>query len=284
MYDYLSGPLAMEGEYLNAFVRQYHAILRDMSASFTTDTQARSGEVSRGNKTVAVIPVLGAIANRGGWMGVGADQIGAAVDAAVNSARVDAIVFDVDSPGGTVTGIPELADKIMGARKVKPTVAVANGMMASAAYWIGAAAGEIVSSPSSKTGSIGVYMVHEDWTENMEAQGVKITEVSAGKYKTEGAPWKALDEEAEAQIHTEVTEAYNWFVRDVARFRGASQAAVREGYGEGRVVSAEAAVKAGLADRVGTLEETIDRLAGGGSVRRGGRGDDQARKIRRARG
>lgn len=127
-------------------------------------------------------------------------------------------------------------------------------------------------------------MVHEDWTENMAAQGVKITEVSAGKYKTEGAPWKELDEVAETQIQTEVTEAYNWFVRDVARFRGVSQAAVREGYGEGRVVGAEAAVKAGLADRVGTLEETIDRLAGGGSARRGGRGDDQARKIRRARG
>jgi len=280
-----TGPLALERRAFEAYVAA--ARRNGAEASFTELQAARprpTREATTGNRTVAVIPIVGGITNRGQMFSIGTDQIADALDAAVRSPRVDAIVFDVDSPGGTVTGVPELSDKIAAARKVKPLAAVANGMMASAAYWIGAAAGEIVASPSSRTGSIGVYMIHEDWSESLEAQGVKITEISAGRYKTEGAPWKALDEDTEAQLNEEVAEAYSWFVKDVARFRGVAQAAVREGYGEGRVLGAEAAVKAGLADRVGTLEATIDRLAGGGSVRRGGRADAQATKIRRKRG
>jgi len=83
-----------------------------------------------------------------------------------------------------------------------------------------------------------------------------------------------------------VEEAYNWFVRDVARFRNATQEAVRNGYGEGRVLTADAAVKAGLADRIGTLEETVARLASGAKARRGAQvgAEVEFRQRTRARG
>lgn len=239
------------------------------------------GQASTGNKdgTVAVIPIVGVIANRAQSMGVGADQIAQTVTAAANSARVDAIVLDMDSPGGTVTGVPEAANAVFEAGKVKPIVAVSNGGMGSAAYWIGAAANDVVVSPSSKAGSVGVYMLHEDWTAAIESEGVVLTEISAGKYKTEGAPWKPLDEEAEAFLHAEVTAAYKWFTNDVARFRGVTGAEVRKGYGEGRYLGAKEAVAAGLADRVGTLEETIIRMAGTASPRKGAKAAAQLREL-----
>ena len=223
----------------------------------------RAGRRAKGDRNVQVIPIVGVIANRTQSLGVGALQLGYDIDQAAASSRVDAIVLDIDSPGGTVTGVPELAEKIFAARQKKPVVAVANGLMASAAYWVGAAADEIVASPSSEIGSIGVFALHEDWSKALEDEGVVVTEISAGKYKTEGAPWKPLDEEAAEFFHERVAEAYDWFVKDVARFRGDSVANVRNGYGEGRVLGAKQAKAVGLIDRIDTLEGTVARLTSG---------------------
>jgi signal peptide peptidase SppA len=284
-----SEPLAIEPRTLRAFL----SVLRQRGdgASFTgMGLHAEMGvpmprpQHEAADGRIAVIPIVGLISNRAQSLGTGADRIGAMVDAAVKSARVDGIVFDIDSPGGTVTGVPELADKIYEAGKIKPTVSVANGLMASAAYWAGSAANKVVVTPSGEPGSIGVYLLHEDWTAAMEADGVKITEISAGKYKTEGAPWKPLDEEAESYLQGRVTAAYDWFVKDVARFRGDTPAAVRKGYGEGRVLTAKDAVAAKLADRVGTLSETVARMAEETASRRERDAAMDARKRARMRG
>lgn len=218
----------------------------------------RSQRTANGDRTVQVIPVVGAIMNRAQSMGLGAQEIGRMVDMAAANPRVDAIVLDVDSPGGTVTGVPELAEKVFAARAAKPVVAVANGLMASAAYWIGAAASEIVASPSSEVGSIGVIALHEDWTKALEEEGVVVTEFSAGEFKTEGAPWKPLDEEAAARFRERVSTVYAWFKRDVTRFRGAV-----EWRPASRVLTAKEAKAAGLVDRIETLEDAIMRIATG---------------------
>lgn len=286
-----ASPLAVERRTLDAFLGILRA--RGLGASFDgAALHAEMGipeprepsEQGSTDRAVAVIPVVGVISNRAHSMGAGADVIGAAVSRAAANDRISAIVLDIDSPGGTVTGVPELAEKIFQARQAKPVVAVANGLMASAAYWIGAAASEVVATPSGEVGSIGVFMLHEDWSQYLENEGVKITEIKAGRYKTEGAPWRPLDEAAEAHFSAQVREAYDWFVRDVARFRRDSQRNVREGYGEGRVLTADAAKAANLVDRVETIEETIDRLARRGSRRRGARAAVEARKRARARG
>lgn len=286
-------PLVIERRTLDAFlsVLRRRAIAGEsfnglaLHAELDIDEPRPATETETGDRTVAVIPIVGVIANRVQSLGAGTDEIGERLARAVQSRKVDAIVLDVDSPGGTITGVPELAEKVFQARKVKPVVAVANGLMASAAYWIGAAAEEVVASPSSSVGSIGVFMIHEDLSGLLEKEGVVVTEFSAGRFKTEGAPWKPLTEDARAFFETRVAEVYDWFVRDVARFRGDSQANVRAGYGEGRVLAADAAVTAGLADRVGTLEETIARFAKGASPRRGARAEsvNDAEVLRRKR-
>ncbi|MCC7371633.1 MAG: S49 family peptidase, partial [Chloroflexi bacterium] len=149
---------------------------------------------------------------------------------------------------------------------------------ASAAYWIASSADEIVVTPSGEVGSIGVFTAHEDISAALEAEGVTVTLISAGKYKTEGNPFEPLSEEARGAIQARVDDYYSMFVRAVARGRGVKPADVRGGFGQGRVVGADEAVRLGMADRVGTMAQTVERLAG----RRGGAGsraEDERRRF-----
>jgi len=126
---------------------------------------------------VAVLPLFGTIFPRANMMtdvsgATSAERFGARFVELVKNPDVGAIVIDVDSPGGQVSGVDELARKIYDARGQKPIVAVSNHLMASAAYWIGTAADEVVVSPSAEVGSIGVFAVHEDMSAALEQQGV----------------------------------------------------------------------------------------------------------------
>lgn len=236
------------------------AAAREIGAARRLPAQAAAAGV------VAVVPVHGPISSRLHMVqdmssgGTSAEGIALALRQALAAPNVSAIVLDVDSPGGSVFGIQELADEIAAARGSKPIVAVANGLAASAAYWIAAAADEVVVSPSSQVGSVGVYAAHDDVSKAAEQKGVRRTFVHAGKYKVEGNPFEPLSDEARSELQRTVDRYHAAFVKSLARGRGVSQAAVRERFGEGRMFGAVEAVERGMADRVGTLEETIGRL------------------------
>lgn len=217
--------------------------------------------------SVAVLPLFGTIFPRANLMtqmsgATSAEIFGQKFQELLEDPQVGAIVIDVNSPGGSVYGIEEVSKMIYDARGRKPIVAVANHLMASAAYWIGTAADEVVVTPSGDVGSVGVFAVHEDYSAALEQDGIKTTLISAGKYKVEGNPYQPLGEEARASIQASVDETYDVFVEAVARNRGLNSAAVRSGFGEGRVVGAREALKLGMADRIDTLEGTINRLLG----------------------
>ncbi len=237
---------------------------------------ARSRSRSSREPTIAVIPIHGIINRRAFSMGTGVDQIDADFDAAIADERVDAILFDVDSPGGHVDGVPELAEKIRSARGQKPMIALADTMMASGAYWIGSAADQILSTPSGQLGSVGVWTAHEDWSRWLGNEGVDITTFSAGKYKIEGNPWSPLTEETKEFFQAQIDEVYGWFVQAVAKNRRDSQANVLAGYGEGRLLNAEASVKANLADAVATFDQAFEQLAG--RIRRRGKNASSLRR------
>jgi signal peptide peptidase SppA len=175
---------------------------------------------------------------------------------------VGTIVLDIDSEGGSVEGTPELWTAIYDARQRKSVVAVANSMMASAAYWLGSAATEIVSTPSGSVGSIGVLHVHAEESKALEDAGIKLTVTKAGKYKGEGSPFEPLTDEAKDFIQSRVDEAYSMFVKDVAKGRGVPVNEVRKAYGQGRLLGAKEAKELGMIDRIATLDETIERYAG----------------------
>lgn len=218
---------------------------------------------------VATIPLTGVITPHGSFLdflfGGGGGLVGFTelFDEAMASEEVNAIVIDVDSPGGLVDLVPETAQHIREARgQGKPIVAVADTLMASAAYWISAQADEIVITPSGYAGSIGVYRVHVDASGLNDQLGLKVTYVSAGEYKTEGNSDEPLSGEAEADWQQNVDDAYALFVDDVAAGRGLTAATVLAEYGQGRVMNAQRALSAGLVDRIDTYDGVIGKLLG----------------------
>lgn len=237
---------------------------------------AASGGMPNNGGAVMVIPIVGTIVPRGeqltdGSGSISAEAIGRYFRAAIGDPNVRAVVFDIHSPGGSVYGVDELADEILAARGTKPIVAVANALAASAAYRIAASADELVVTRSGEVGSIGVYAMHQDLSRALDTLGVKVTLISAGKYKVEGNPFEPLSEEARAAMQSQIDAYYQSFVAGVAKGRGVGVAAVRENFGQGRTVLATEAVRLGMADRIGTLQDTIARL-----MPRGARGQSAA--------
>lgn len=238
-------------------------------------------------RAIAVLPLLGPITQRAGLFtaffgGTSTEKWGQAFDDLIASQAVGAVVIDGDSPGGSVAGVPELADKVFKARGTKPIVFVANTWLASAAYWIASQADQIVVTPSGEVGSIGVWSMHVDLSKALEELGEKVTLISAGKYKTEWNPYEPLSEEAKVYEQKVVDGYYGDFVAAVARGRNVSVKTVRDGFGEARMVLAKEAKAEGMADRVATLDETIKRLGGGIADRQQAQADHEVREKRLA--
>jgi signal peptide peptidase SppA len=239
------------------------------AARIGPNQRGRDGQRQQQQGDVAILPLRGVISNRMNMLGdisggTSSEAFGAQFDTLVNNDQIKAIVIDVDSPGGAVSGTAELSSKIFAARGRKPIVAHVNATAASAAYWIATAADEIVVTPSGSVGSIGVLAIHDDISGALDKAGVRKTIISAGELKTSGNPFEPLGDEARARMQSRIDQAYDMFVTDVARNRGVPVSAVRGGFGRGDIVDARRAVNEGMADRIGTLDETITRLTAGG--------------------
>ncbi|WP_109808412.1 S49 family peptidase [Sphingosinithalassobacter portus] len=235
----------------------------EIEARITPQTAAA---VARREGSVAIVPLRGVISNRinltpnsstGG--GTSAEAFANAIERAGADDTVKAVVVDADTPGGNVQGVEEAAAAIASLRGRKPVVVQVNGNLASAGYWIGSAADEIVATPSSALGAIGVRTAYDNIIGALEKQGVEREVFSAGKYKGEGV-LGPLSDDARAHIQSTVDEYYTMFVDRVAQGRNVSSDTVRNGFGEGRMVSASQAVKLGMADRIGTMAETLARF------------------------
>ncbi|MGE3856987.1 MAG: S49 family peptidase [Dehalococcoidia bacterium] len=220
-----------------------------------------------GGGAIAVLPVFGVLRNRLNMMsamsgGTSVEQLSAQFSQWVADPNVAAIILDTDSPGGSVGGIPEFAAKIAAARDVKPIVSIANHQMCSAAFWLGAAAHQVVISASAMLGSVGAVILHQEYSKADELAGVKFNPIFAGRYKVEGNDFEPLGDEARSALQALVDDSYRLFTNDLARFRNISAADARGArYGEGRVFGAREAVQRGMADRIETLPDLIARLS-----------------------
>lgn len=226
---------------------------------------AASGRSASPVPNIAVIPIIGTIVPRGGMFtessgAVSVQTITSRFRSAMNDPDIGHVIFDVDSPGGQVGGVEELASEIYQARGSKPITAVVNHLTASAAYWLASATDEIAVPPSGEVGSIGVFAMHQDVSGYLEREGISTTLISAGEFKTEGNPFQPLDEVALGAIQARVDEYYDLFVTAVARGRGAKKSTVVAGFGQGRVVGADQAIALGMADRVATFDEVISGI------------------------
>jgi signal peptide peptidase SppA len=173
-------------------------------------------------------------------------DIGDTIDDYATNPQVTRIAFQVSSPGGTVTGVEELANKVRNISK--PTMAYSDTEMASAAYWIASAADKVVVSPSSTIGSIGVYLTIADMTEMAKAQGIKMVVLKAGKFKAAGVPGTSLSDDQVANLQSGVDEIHGDFKAAVLKTRKL----VKDEDMEGQVFSGKQAAQrnlvTGLAD------------------------------------
>ena len=275
--EFLSTPWALMPERLNAVSAvmarwSSHApATAEVLAGIDTDKLAREARrqtatsVSGGG--IAVLPLYGVITQRGNMIedvsgpgSVSTQKFAAALRQALADESVSQILIDIDSPGGSVYGVAELADEIVAARAQKPIIAIANSLAASAAYWIGCSASEFYVTPGGEVGSIGVWQAHFDYSQALAAEGVTPTLISAGTYKVEGNPYAPLEPEAQAFMQSRVDDYFLTFSKAVAKGRGVPVAQVRNGMGQGRVLGADAALEQNMVDGVVTLDEAIRKM------------------------
>lgn len=204
-----------------------------------------------------IIPVSGVMTPRGSFGGTSSFALAEFVRSAAQNPKVGTIIMDISSPGGSVYGTEELASAVFDARQVKPVVAVANPMAASAAYWLGSQASAFYASTSADVGSVGVYTMHADLSKVLEDMGVNITLISAGEKKVDGNPFQPLSEGALADIQASVDSAYQQFLGAVARGRGITKADVEQKHGKGALVEASVAANSGMIDGVMTLRDVV---------------------------
>jgi signal peptide peptidase SppA len=265
----LEHPWAVTPDFLETMTR---VLARRLAGRVDAEAILQARELRREERHapgtgVAVLPLHGLIASRATMLtdisgGTSYDQARADLAAALADTSVGTIVLDIDSPGGCAAGVSEFAHAVMAGRTQKPIIAQVAYTCGSAAYWCASCATEIVASPGSMVGSIGCYMVHENLAKALEAEGVERTYIAAGKYKVEGRETGPLSADAMAFRQSVVDEGYAAFVADVASGRGVPAAAVRSGYGEGRLLSAPMALSAGMIDRVASFDDTLARFTG----------------------
>ena len=213
---------------------------------------------------LAVIPVQGAMSKHGlqffGWrLLFSMREIAAALKEVAADTSVRAILLDVDSPGGTVDGIEELALAVRTAAAAKPLYAWADGLMASAAYWMASGARRIAAPATAQVGSIGVISMHREFSKALEGAGVRYTILAAGHYKAAGNTVEPLSDEMRAYLQEGIDAVYELFLSAVEQGRGVSREKTLA-MADGKIFIAGEALKAGLIDRICSREEFIKQI------------------------
>ena len=239
-------------------------------ASLFEDDDAEPPEPYAMTGPVAVIPITGVIGKRVSRLrkssGVcDVEDVEAAIEQALGDQRVEGMLLHVDSPGGTVTGNPELGRMIAEAATIKPIIAFTDRLMASAAYFISAGADEIYASESAEVGSIGVYMAWLDTKRAYEMDGYKTELIKSGKYKAIGLSGTSLTDEQRRLLQAEIDEWFGMFKGFVQEHRDVPNDAM-----QGQTFIAKSAVAAGLVDTVGNIDDAINEVLLLAAARKGG--------------
>ena len=204
---------------------------------------------------LAIIPLAGPIFPKANMMtdisgATALSQFALDFQAAEDDPTVQNILIDFSTPGGAVDGINEAAHLVYNANT--KVTAYVGSMAASAGYWICAACDEIVVDATARLGSIGVV--------------AGITPKSADdrlEFVNSASPNKRVDvetKEGEKILVAELDALADVFIASVAKFRGIEDKTVRSDFGKGGILVGASAVKAGMADRLGSYEEIIQEL------------------------
>lgn len=236
-------------------------MMEDDDEYFSSKARKDSGyDVLEG---IAIIPVYGTLVQKLGTLRpysgmTGYDGIRRVFLTAVNDPEVKGICLDIDSPGGEVAGCFDLVDLIYTERGKKPIHAILSENAFSAAYAIASAADKIFVPRTGGVGSVGVIVIHCDWSQRIKDDGLKVSIITYGNRKAESNPYVALSDEAKAAIQHDVDEMGRLFVSTVSRNRGLSETVIRNT--QAACYLAAEGVQMGLADVVASPDVAFQEL------------------------
>ncbi|MBN3037028.1 MAG: signal peptide peptidase SppA [Candidatus Diapherotrites archaeon] len=218
---------------------------------------------------VATVPLKGSIESESyeSYFGfsVGARDVIKLIREADDDPMVSSILLDINSGGGSVVASKEIARAVREAEK--PVVAYVGDVGASGAYYVAAAADEIVADEDSLTGSIGVIAQVDNYQGLMEKIGYNTTIIYEGEFKAMGSPFKELTDTEESMLRGIVQDAFQNFKRNVLLFReGRITAAALDSVADGRVINGRAALAVGLVDYVGSRDLALERCKALGGI------------------
>lgn len=247
---------------MNIFMRLKHGFEDDEDDDDDEEERPRLLNVQG---SVAVISIRGSLTNRdAGWGSyettypeIRKALIVAAVDPAVKT-----VLLDINSGGGAVTGVSDTAQLIRQVDGMKPVYSYTDGLMCSAAYWLGSSARTVYASEMAETGSIGVITTHMAYQRMYQEMGIDPTVIRAGEFKALGHGLEPLSEKALSVIQAQLDQMYGMFAGYVADRRGLSVEAFNATAGEGRVFLGVKGVEAGLVDGITNFDRLMSRLEG----------------------
>lgn len=209
---------------------------------------------------VAMINVIGEIFSDPEGLSYGATDanIIAQLDAAEDDPNVDAVILNIDTPGGGVLASDAIYNRVRELAEVIPVVALMGDTAASGGYYIAAGASEIIAHRYTWTGSIGVIAMLPNFEEAAGKLGIRMTVVKSGALKDLGSPFREMTEEERALFQTLIDEAYDGFVEVVSDGRGMPEDRVRE-LADGRIYSGQQAQALGLVDGLGDRSTALER-------------------------
>lgn len=254
-------------EHSLALASEAHA--RVMAGAFDQQDEEDEDEVPFNYSVqdrVGVISIKGSLTNRDAWynryMGVTSyADIRRAMIYAAKQPDIKAILLDIDSGGGSVSGVGDTGNLIRTIdTSVKPVYAFSDGVMCSAAYWLGCSAREVYSSNVSTVGSIGVIATHMEYSKMLKEQGIGVTVVRAGEFKALLNSVEPATKAAIEQLQGQLNSAYGVFLEHVADCRNVTVDNCDKVMAQGREFFGKEALAAGLVDGIETFDSVMSKL------------------------
>lgn len=236
--------------------------LKQKASGFDRPPQRKTFQLLPGG--IAYIPITGTLVHRLGQINpysgmTGYDGLSVKLRSAMNDDEVKGILFDIDSPGGEVSGCFDLADQIRAARAKKPIWAFANELACSAAYALAASCGFVFTNRTGVLGSIGVLWVHTDHSGALKERGLNITMIHAGSHKVDKNPYETLPDDVRSGVQSDLEDIRKIFGATVAKGRNMPLKDVLAT--EARTYAGHKALKVGLIDGVMPFSVMVSRFA-----------------------
>ena len=248
------------GAVMRAVVVVLTIVIVIVSVSTLWDVES---SISNGSCNIAVLPIEGTILPYYGLadfdLVITPEVVEAFMDAAEDEPSIDAVMIEVNSPGGTPVASQRIAERFRDSSL--PVVGLIGDIGASGGYMVAAASDVLIASAMSNVGSIGVNMSYVEESEKNDEEGLTYVQLTTGQYKDIGSPNRPITEDEREKLQADLDIVHKQFISIISDYRNLSVEAV-EAVADGATMPGARALDAGLVDSLGGRAEAKEVLAG----------------------